>query len=88
MSRGLGELKEPFLAVVQLSNVHYPYFVDPALPMPFQPSTTSKSPDDNAAFRNFYQNAVHQQDMHVAQHARAPAEGDAGGARTVDRLHE
>src|SRR5690606_6615402 len=33
----IGELKEPYLAVIQLSNVHYPYLVDPNLPQPFQP---------------------------------------------------
>jgi glucan phosphoethanolaminetransferase (alkaline phosphatase superfamily) len=78
----IGSLSEPFLAVVQLSNVHYPYYVDPAGPQPFQPSTTSKAPDENGSFFNYYQNAVYQQDEHVArmlQHLRTtPA-----GARTV-----
>jgi glucan phosphoethanolaminetransferase (alkaline phosphatase superfamily) len=82
VSRGLGELKEPFLAVVQLSNVHYPYFVDPSLPMPFQPSSTSKSPEDNTAFRNLYQNSVHQQDIHVAQ-MLANLRNSEAGSRTV-----
>jgi glucan phosphoethanolaminetransferase (alkaline phosphatase superfamily) len=78
----IGDLKEPFLAVVQLSNVHYPYYVDPTGPEPFQPATTSKAPDENTAFLNYYQNAVYQQDQHVArmlEHLRStPA-----GARTV-----
>ena len=60
-------LREPFMAVVQLSNVHYPYYVDPDGPQPFQPSTTSKAPEDNPYFKNFYQNAVYQQDQHLAK---------------------
>jgi glucan phosphoethanolaminetransferase (alkaline phosphatase superfamily) len=78
----IGSLSEPYFAVIQLSNVHYPYHVDPARPQPFQPSTTSKAPDENQAFLNYYQNAVYQQDQHVGrmlQHLRTtPA-----GARTV-----
>jgi len=62
-----GTLREPFMAVVQLSNVHYPYYLDPSGPQPFQPSTTSKAPEDNPYFKNFYQNAVYQQDQHLAK---------------------
>ncbi|HVW25394.1 MAG TPA: sulfatase-like hydrolase/transferase [Polyangiaceae bacterium] len=62
----IGELEEPFLAVVQLSNMHYPYYVDRTGPMPFEPWTTSKAPEDNTAFYNYYLNGVHQQDRHVA----------------------
>jgi len=62
-----GTLHEPFMAVVQLSNVHYPYYVEPSGPQPFQPSTTSKAPEDNPYFKNFYQNAVYQQDQHLAK---------------------
>ena len=61
----LDTLPEPFLAVVQLSNVHYPYLVDPSAPQPFQPASRSKAPGDNYKFFNQYQNAVHQQDAHV-----------------------
>jgi glucan phosphoethanolaminetransferase (alkaline phosphatase superfamily) len=78
----LGELREPFLAVIQASNVHYPYLVDPAGPQPFQPSTTSKAPDENTAFLNYYQNAVYQQDAHFARmltHLRSTE----AGKRTV-----
>jgi glucan phosphoethanolaminetransferase (alkaline phosphatase superfamily) len=66
VNREIGELREPFLAVIQLSNVHYPYHVDANGPMPFVPWTTSKAPEKNPAFKNFYQNSVHQQDHHVA----------------------
>jgi arylsulfatase A-like enzyme len=78
----IGELSEPFLAVVQLSNVHYPYLLDPDGPQPFQPATMSKAAEVNDAFKNHYRNAVHQQDRHVAsilQHLRST---DAG-KRTV-----
>jgi glucan phosphoethanolaminetransferase (alkaline phosphatase superfamily) len=67
VSREFGSLHEPFLAVVQLSNVHYPYYVDPNGPQPFQPATTSKAPEDNPYFKNFYQNSVYQQDQHLAK---------------------
>ncbi len=70
----IGKLQEPFLAVIQLSNVHYPYLFDPSGPQPFQPVTTSKAADQNAAFKNLYKNTVHQQDVHVAailEHLRA-----------------
>jgi glucan phosphoethanolaminetransferase (alkaline phosphatase superfamily) len=78
----MGDLREPFLAVVQTSNVHYPYYVDPDGPEPFQPATTSKAPDENGAFLNYYQNAVFQQDQHVAKILRHLRETEAG-KRTV-----
>ncbi|HVU03772.1 MAG TPA: sulfatase-like hydrolase/transferase [Polyangiaceae bacterium] len=59
-------LKEPFLAVVQLSNMHFPYYVNPDGPNPFTPWTTSKAAEDNPAFFNYYQNGVYQEDRHVA----------------------
>ena len=74
----MGDLHEPFLAVIQTSNVHYPYYVDPDGPQPFQPSTTSKAPDENTAFLNYYQNAVFQQDQHVAKMLRHLRETEAG----------
>jgi glucan phosphoethanolaminetransferase (alkaline phosphatase superfamily) len=67
VSQNIGKLQEPFMAVVQLSNVHYPYYLDPALPTPFQPWSTSKAPDENNSFKNFYQNSVYQQDLHIAK---------------------
>ncbi len=78
----IGELSEPFLAVVQLSNVHYPYLLDPDGPQPFQPATTSKASEVNHAFKNHYQNAVHQQDRHVASMLRHLRSTEAG-KRTV-----
>jgi glucan phosphoethanolaminetransferase (alkaline phosphatase superfamily) len=67
VNENIGKLKEPFLGVIQLSNVHYPYYVDPNGPQPFQPAELSKGPDDTEAFLNYYQNAVYQQDQHLAR---------------------
>ncbi len=78
VSQNIGRLKEPFMAVVQLSNVHYPYYLDPALPTPFEPWTTSKAPEDSAAFKNFYQNSVYQQDLHIARMVSALRASPAG----------
>ena len=78
VSQNIGGLKEPFMAVVQLSNVHYPYYLDPALPTPFQPWTTSKAPEDNPYFKNFYQNSVYQQDLHIAKMIAALKASPAG----------
>lgn len=82
VNREIGLLREPFLAVVQLSNVHYPYHVDLEGPMPFQPWSTSKAAEDSVAFKNLYQNAVHQQDLHVAEMVRH-VRTSAFGSRTV-----
>lgn len=71
----IGELREPFLAVVQFSNVHYPYYLDPNGPMPFQPASTSKAPQNNQEFFNLYLNAVHQQDQHVGAIIRRIRQG-------------
>jgi glucan phosphoethanolaminetransferase (alkaline phosphatase superfamily) len=78
VSQNIGKLKEPFMAVVQLSNVHYPYYLDPTLPTPFEPWTTSKAPEENAQFKNFYQNSVYQQDLHVARMLAALRASPAG----------
>ncbi|MEO8917955.1 MAG: sulfatase-like hydrolase/transferase [Polyangiaceae bacterium] len=82
VNREFGSLREPFLAVVQLSNVHYPYYVDPNGPQPFQPSTTSKAPEDNPYFKNYYQNSVYQQDQHLAK-MLAYVRSTEAGKRTV-----
>ncbi len=63
--RELPLLKEPFFALAQFGNTHVPYLVD-VNDAPFQPSSTSRAPDDNAAHRNYYKNAVHRQDKAIA----------------------
>lgn len=75
-------LKSPYFLVIQLSNGHYPYLVDENGPAPFQPSTTSKAPKDNARFFNHYKNAVHQQDQHLARLLRE-VRAAPGGDRTI-----
>ena len=77
VNRELGSLHEPYLAVIQLSNVHYPYFVDPNGPQPFQPSTTSKAPSDHAeAFREHGQMghtfSIFDEEIHVPAWIDAP----------------
>jgi arylsulfatase A-like enzyme len=59
--------EEPFFAVVQLSNAHYPYYIDPGLPQPFQPASLSKAPEDAQLFYNYYLNSIHQQDIHLGR---------------------
>jgi len=76
------QLKEPFLAVIQLSNTHYPYRIDPSVAQPFQPATTSKAPKNNSAFKNYYQNSIHQQDRHVARMIEGIRDASFG-SRTV-----
>jgi len=82
VNKEIGQLKEPFFAVVQLSNGHYPYYVDERGPQPFQPATTSKAPDENNSFYNYYLNAIYQQDQHVARILEHLRSTDAG-ERTV-----
>jgi arylsulfatase A-like enzyme len=62
----LPQLKEPFFAVVHIGNTHVPYKVDPD-DSPFQPSLSSKAPDDNEAYRNYYKNAIVRQDKAVGR---------------------
>lgn len=75
-------MPEPYFMLVQLSNVHYPYYVESSLPQPFQPASLSKAPEDLALFRNYYQNSVYQQDLHVARFLSALRATDSG-KRTV-----
>jgi glucan phosphoethanolaminetransferase (alkaline phosphatase superfamily) len=75
-------MQEPFFAVIQLSNVHYPYYVDQRFPQPFQPARLTKAPDDLQLFYNYYLNSVHQQDIHLARLLEHIRSLDAG-KRTV-----
>lgn len=67
LSREFETLQEPFFAVVQLSNAHYPYYIEPELPQPFQPAALSKAPEDIQLFYNYYLNSIHQQDIHLGR---------------------
>ncbi len=62
----LPRLKEPFFALAQFGNTHVPYKIDPN-DAPFQPSLASKSEADNAAYKNYYTNAVYLQDRSIAK---------------------
>jgi glucan phosphoethanolaminetransferase (alkaline phosphatase superfamily) len=64
----LSELKEPFLAIIQLANTHFPYRVRSG-DEPFQPASLSKgkSEKETLQFRNYYQNSVVGQDHSVAE---------------------
>ena len=48
------------------------------MPTPFEPWTTSKAPEDNPYFKNFYQNSVYQQDLHIAKMIAALKASPAG----------
>jgi membrane-anchored protein YejM (alkaline phosphatase superfamily) len=79
--RDLAALTEPWLAVVQYANTHYPYRVRRG-DRPFQPATESKDPEQNAAFMNHYRNAVYSQDRTIGDLLSSVRSG-AAGKRTV-----
>lgn len=58
----IGGLKEPYFAVVHLSNTHFPYKVDPAH-MPFTPEVEATGPGYETEIRNRYQDAIYLQDI-------------------------
>jgi membrane-anchored protein YejM (alkaline phosphatase superfamily) len=78
--RELGTLREPWFAVVHYANTHFPYRQRGE--GPFQPATESKAPEENASFKNHYQNAVYAQDRTIAELVSALRATPAGG-RTV-----
>ena len=61
-----GQLREPFVAVVHYSNIHFPYVYDDNY-APFQPSEMDKSAEKNEAFKNYYKNVVYLSDRAVAR---------------------
>jgi glucan phosphoethanolaminetransferase (alkaline phosphatase superfamily) len=62
----LGDLKEPYFAVVHLSNTHFPYGIDED-DAPFQPQSEASGPGYEVEIRNRYQDAIYRQDRHVAR---------------------
>lgn len=60
----LPKLHEPFVAVIQLANTHFPYRIDEN-DQPFQPAENTKDPAKNSWYFNYYQNAVYRQDKAV-----------------------
>jgi arylsulfatase A-like enzyme len=77
----LPELKEPFVAVVQFANTHFPYWVEEKA-SPFQPSENTKDPEKNGWFYNFYRNSAYLQDRAIGELLRA-IRASAVGDRTV-----
>lgn len=77
----IGELKEPYFAVVHYSNVHYPYVYDSEL-TPFLPSAHDRTPEGNTAFFNYYKNVVYRSDLAVAELVQTLRQSEAG-KRTV-----
>jgi arylsulfatase A-like enzyme len=61
----LPTLREPFFALLHTSGTHYPYRVDPRLEQPFQPAAFDKGAEATAEFKNYYQNAIVQQDAQL-----------------------
>ena len=70
-SSAAAEFKEPFVAVVHYSNVHFPYVYDEDH-APFQPSDMNKSAESNESFKNYYKNVVYLSDMAVGRLVRYP----------------
>ncbi|MCL2725090.1 MAG: LTA synthase family protein [Polyangiaceae bacterium] len=62
----IGALKEPYFAVVHLSNTHFPYKVDPAH-MPFTPQDEATGPGYENEILNRYQDSIYLQDMAVGR---------------------
>jgi len=62
----IGALKEPYLAVVHLSNTHLPYKVDPAY-MPFTPQDEATGPGYENEILNRYQDSIYLQDVAVGR---------------------
>jgi glucan phosphoethanolaminetransferase (alkaline phosphatase superfamily) len=65
----LPQLREPFFALVHVGNTHVPYKIDPS-DAPFVPMSSSKAPEDNEGYKNYYKNAVRLQDRHLGRFVR------------------
>jgi glucan phosphoethanolaminetransferase (alkaline phosphatase superfamily) len=65
----IGALKEPYLAVVHLSNTHFPYKVDPE-DMPFSPPEGATVSGEQNDVLNRYQDSIHLQDKALARMLR------------------
>jgi arylsulfatase A-like enzyme len=77
----IGTLKEPYLAVIHLSNTHFPYKVDPN-DMPFAPQEEATGPGYETEILNRYQDAIYMQDKAVGRLLRELGKRPEAG-RTV-----
>ncbi len=66
----IDNLPEPYVAVVHLSNTHFPYKVDPRY-SPFMPEAEASGPGYENEIRNRYQDSIYLQDMAVARLLKA-----------------
>jgi glucan phosphoethanolaminetransferase (alkaline phosphatase superfamily) len=62
----LSDLREPFLAVVHLSNTHFPYMIDED-DTPFVPESEESGPGYEVEIRNRYQDAIYRQDRAIGR---------------------
>jgi arylsulfatase A-like enzyme len=62
----IGKLREPYFAVVHLSNTHFPYKIDPS-DMPFTPQDEATGPGYDVEILNRYQDAIYMQDKAVGR---------------------
>ncbi len=62
----MGDLREPFLAVVHLSNTHFPYLIDEN-DAPFVPESEESGPGYEIEIRNRYQDAIYRQDRAIGR---------------------
>lgn len=77
----IGALREPYLAVVHLSNTHFPYKIDPE-DTPFTPQEMNAAPGHDNEILNRYQDAIYLQDKALGRLLHAlQARPEAG--RTV-----
>lgn len=68
--RDIGQLPEPFVAVVHLSNTHYPYKVDHNY-APWLPESEATGPGYEAEIKNRYQDAIYLQDRALGRLLRS-----------------
>ena len=64
--KDISALKEPWVAVVHLSNTHFPYKIDPE-DMPFTPQEEATGPGYENEILNRYQDAIYLQDKAVGR---------------------
>jgi glucan phosphoethanolaminetransferase (alkaline phosphatase superfamily) len=76
----VGSLKEPYVAVVQMSNTHFPYWVD-TRDAPFGTSVATDAPLRDSTLAR-YKDAIHRQDKELARLVAALRARPEGG-RTV-----
>ncbi len=77
----IGKLPEPYVAVVHLSNTHFPYKVDERY-SPFVPEVEATGPGYENEIKNRYQDAIYLQDMAVGRLVRS-MRARPEGERTV-----